>query len=118
MPVTGYARSLTCNNVNNEFCFLKNALCDIPSLTLPILSDQFILQTDVSGVGLGAVLSVQRDGEDLPVAFYSRKLQPRERRYSATELKGLAVVAAVHHFDAYLITHPFTIETDHKHRRM
>ena len=100
--------------LNNEFCFLKNALCDIPSLTLPILSDQFILQTDASSVGLGAVLSVQRDGEELPVAFYSRKLQPRERRYSATELEGLAVVAAVHHFDAYLITHPFTIETDHK----
>ena len=24
------------------------------------------------------------------------------------------MVAAVNHFDAYLITHPFTIETDHK----
>ena len=32
----------------------------------------------------------------------------------ATELEGLAVVAAVTHFDAYLITHPFIIETDHK----
>ena len=48
------------------------------------------------------------------MAFYSRKLQPRERRYSASELEGLAVVSAVLHFDAYLITHPFLIETDHR----
>ena len=48
------------------------------------------------------------------MAFWSRKLQPHERRYSATELEGLAVVAAVHHFDAYLITHPFVVETDNK----
>ena len=65
-------------------------------------------------MGLGAVLSVRRKEEELPVAFYSRKLQPRERRYSASELEGLAVVSAVLHFDAYLITHPFLIETDHR----
>ena len=98
----------------NEFVYLQDSLCSIPSLTLPLPSDQFVLQTDASGVGLGAVLSVQRDGEELPAAFYSRKLQPRERRYSATELEGMAVVAAVSHFDAYLVTHPFLIETDHK----
>ena len=51
----------------------------LPSLTLPLPSDEFVLQTDASGVGLGAVLGVSRDGEELPVAFYSRKLQPRER---------------------------------------
>ena len=102
------------NDVNVKFCFLKDALCGIPSLTLPVPSDEFLLQTDASSIGLGAVLSVLRDGEELPVAFYSRKLQPRERRNSDTELEGLAMVAAVHHFDAYLITHPFVIETDHK----
>ena len=48
------------------------------------------------------------------MAFYSRKLQPRERKYCATELEGLAVVDAVRHFDAYLVTHPFLVETDHR----
>ena len=66
------------------------------------------------GVGLGAVLSVVRNGAELPVAFWSKKLLPRERNYSASELEGLAVVAAVHHFHPYLITHPFTLETDHR----
>lgn len=102
-------------SIDEEFLYLKHVLCSLlPSLTLPLVSDQFLLQTDASGVGLGAVLSVLRDGEELPVAYYSRKLQPRERRYSATELEGLAVVAAVQHFDVYLITHPFLIETDHR----
>ena len=100
--------------VDIEFNYLKHALCSLPSLTLPTSRDNFLLQTDASGVGLGAVLSVVRDGEELPVAFWSRKLQPRERRYGATELEGLAVVAAVNHFDAYLVTHPFSIETDHR----
>ena len=107
-------RILWNNVMYAEYFYLKESLCDIPSLTLPLPSDQFVLQTDASGIGLGAVLSLQREGEELPVAFYSRKLQPRERKYSATELEGLAVVAAVSHFDAYLVTHPFIIETDHK----
>ena len=93
---------------------MKDSLCSLPSLTLPVPDDEFLLQTDASGVGLGAVLSVVRDGVELPVAFYSKKLLPRERSYSASELEGLAVVASVHHFQPYLITHPFTVETDHR----
>ena len=93
---------------------MKDVLCNLPSLTLPVPADEFLLQTDASGVGLGAVLSVVRKGEELSVAFYSKKLLPRERRYSASELEGLAVVAAVQHFQPYLITHPFTVETDHR----
>ena len=98
----------------DEFCFLKSVLCSIPSLTLPCASNDFALPTDASQVGLGEVLSVLSDGEGWPVAYYSRKLQPRERKYSAMELEGLTVVAAVHHFSPYLITHPFVVETDHQ----
>ena len=97
-----------------EFQYLQSVLCSLPSLTLPVPTDKFLLQTDASGVGLGAVLSVVRGGVELPVAFYSKKLLPRERRYSASELEGLAVVAAVNHFQPYLITHEFVIETDHR----
>ena len=89
-------------------------LCGVPSLTLPTVQDNFLLQTDASGRGVGAVLSVVRDDTEYPVAYYSRKLKPREQKYSATELEGLAVIAAVQHFDTYLVSHPFTIETDHK----
>ena len=98
----------------SEFVYLKQQLCAMPLLTLPVPSDNFILQTDASGVGLGAVLSVKRGEEELPVAFHSRKLQPREQRYSASELECLAVVDAVRHFGGYLIPQRFTVETDHR----
>ena len=98
----------------DEFLYMKNVLCSVPTLTLPMPTDSFVLQTDASGVGLGAVLSVVRQEVEYPVAFYSKKLLPRERKYSASELEALAVVVAVGHFEAYLITHPFTIVTDHK----
>ena len=98
----------------SEFSYLKQQLCAMPLLTLPVPSDSFILQTDASGVGLGAVLSVQRGEEELPVAFHSRKLQPREQKYSASEMECLAVVDAVRHFGSYLIPQSFVVETDHK----
>ena len=97
-------RVICCDELLHEFIYLRDVLCGLPSLTLPVPADKFLLQTDASGVGLGAVLSVIREGEELP----------RERRYSASELEGLAVVAAVHHFQPYLISHPFIIETDHR----
>ena len=105
---------VVCDDLLAEFFYLKEALCGAPALTLPTVTDVFLLQTDALGVGIGAVLSVLREGEEFPVAFFSRKLEERERRYCATELEGLAVVEAVGHFEVYLITHPFTIETDHR----
>ena len=110
---TSPERVLLSPELYDEFVYIKDALCVVPSLTLPVSTDEFLLQTDASGVGLGAVLSVTRDGAELPVAFFSKKLLPRERAYSASELEGLAVVSAVIHFTPYLITHPFVIETDH-----
>ena len=98
----------------NEFCYLQSILCNVPSLTLPTIQDDFIVQTDASGRGVGAILSVVRGGQELPVAYFSRKLKPREMKYSATELEGLAVVNAVQHFDVYLVTHPFIVVTDHR----
>ena len=97
-----------------EFAYLKDALCKLPTLVIPTNADIFLLQTDVSIRGLGAVLTVVRDGAEIPVAFYSRHLLPAETRYSATELEGLAVVAAVEHFSYYLVCRSFKIQTDHR----
>ena len=52
----------------------------------PDFNKPFILQTDASEVGVGAISSQQdADGSDHPVAFFSRKLFPREQRFSIVE---------------------------------
>ena len=53
------------------------------------------------------------DGEEHPIAYGSRKLLPREQRYSAIEREALAIVAGVKHFRTYLEGMSFQIETDH-----
>ena len=37
-------------------------MCSLPSLTLPNPHDEFVLQTDASSIGIGAVLNAQREG--------------------------------------------------------
>ena len=75
----------------------------------------FILQTDASDRGVGAVLT-QRDGhgEEHPVSYYSRKLLPREQRYSTVEKELLAIKLATNAFRVYLLGRPFLIVTDHR----
>ena len=60
------------------------------------------------------MLSVFRDSVELPVAFYSRQLRGAETRYSASELEFLAVVDSVRHFQVYLHSRSFLVQTDHK----
>ena len=74
----------------------------------------FILETDASTVGLGAVLSqVQDDGNIHPVAYASRSIDKHEKNYGISELETLGLVWAVHYFRPYLLGHPCTVYTDH-----
>ena len=98
----------------DAFVLLCNVLSDFSVLTLPKPSDHFVLYTDASGEGIGGVLSVERDKEELPVGFFSKKLSPPEKKYSVTELECLAVVKAIDHFAVYLWGRPFTVVTDHR----
>ena len=85
--------------------------------TAPVLSytNPFILETDASGSGLGAVLAQEQlDGSVRPIAYASRSLQKHEWNYGITELEGLGVVWAVKHFRPYLYGHKCTVYTDHQ----
>ena len=84
-------------------------------LLSPNFAMLFTLQTDALNRGVGAVLS-QKDesGLDHPVSYYSRKLLPREQRYSTVEKELLAIKLATSAFRVYLLGRHFQIVTDHQ----
>ena len=96
------------------FDHLKQRLLDAPILAYPSFDREFLLETDASIQGLGAVLSqVQVDGLPHPVAYASRALSPAEKNYAITDVETLAVVWSVSHFKAYLYGQRVKVFTDH-----
>lgn len=93
---------------------LLNAVLSRPVLQLPDFGKPFILRTDASDTGLGAILLQAHEDKLFPVSYASRKLLPRESRYSTIEKECLAVVWAVKRFELFLYGRPFTLQTDHQ----
>lgn len=96
------------------FTTLKKKLAREPILHLPDLDLPFILRTDASDHGLGAILQQETEGKKFPIAYASRKLLPREQRYCVMERECLAVVWGVQKFEPYLYGKHFELETDHQ----
>ena len=93
---------------------LKKLLSSPPILKLPDFDNIFILRCDASNVGVGAMLMQEYEGEFFPVLYASRKLLPRECRYSTIEKKCLSIVWAVQKLYLFLFRREFQIQTDHK----
>ena len=98
---------------DSAFCKLKQSLTTAPILVYPDFSRPFILDTDASNDGIGAVLSQEYDGSERVVAYASRTLNKSERKYSVTRKELLAVVVFTQHFRTYLLGQPFKLRTDH-----
>ena len=96
------------------FDILKEKLVSAPILRRPDTQEPFILYTDASSFGLGAILSQKQDGKEVVIAYASHGTNPAQRKYGATQLEALAVIWAVKHFRHYLIGRPFTLVTDHQ----
>ena len=93
---------------------LREVLTKAPILRLPNLHKPFIVQTDASDTGVGATLLQEYADEVFPVMYASKKLLPRERRYSVIEREGLAMLFAIKKFERYLYGREFTPQTDHQ----
>ena len=106
------------DEAQEAFETLKERLISAPILRRPEVDKAFILTTDASKEGLGAILSqMQTHDEDGPkevvIAYASKGTKPSERNYGATQLELLAVVWATRHFHHYLVGRKFTLRTDH-----
>lgn len=73
------------------FDVLKMKLTSAPILAYPDFTKPFILQTDASLDGCGAVLVQEQEGKERVIAFASRSLQQGERRYPAHKLEFKAL---------------------------
>ena len=96
---------------------LKKALTEAPVLAYPDYSKPFILETDASLKGLGAVLSQKGDDNEIRViAYASRSLRPSEksmRDYSSAKIELMALKWSVcDKFKDYLLGSKFTVFTD------
>ncbi|XP_070155191.1 uncharacterized protein [Polyergus mexicanus] len=92
---------------------VKSCITSPPTLSCPKFELPFVLQTDASSVGLGAVLTQESEGVEHVIAFASRALSEAEKKYSTTEQECLAVVWAIRKFRPYLEGYKFRVITDH-----
>jgi len=83
----------------DSFQALKQALISAPVLALPNFSKPFVLETDASDKGIGAVL--QQDGH--PIAFVRKSLGPKAQGLSTYEKECMAILLVVDHWRPYLL---------------
>ena len=102
------------DETDRAFNELKNKMSSSPILRLPDFDRQFVLRTDASDTGLGAVLLQVYDGIYFPVAYASRKLSSAQMSYVVIERECLAIVWAFEKFEVYLYGREFVLQTDHQ----
>lgn len=83
-------------------------------LSHPYFDYPFVLQTDASDIGLGAVLSQTIDGQERVISYASYRLKPAEKKWCVREKEAHAIIWACEKFRPYLIGKRFVVETDHQ----
>ena len=120
------------------FDTIKTDLTTAPILSFPYFTRAFIVHTDASGFGVGAVLSQiqtlsanqactvespddSKQFEEPPdgsgetvIAYTSKHLSDTQAKWSTTEKEAFAIIHAVKTFYHYLYGTNFTIVTDHR----
>ncbi|KZV40192.1 DNA/RNA polymerase superfamily protein [Dorcoceras hygrometricum] len=114
VPLTTLTRKKVKYNWTEEcqasFERLKQAVIEAPVLTMPTDEGKFVIYTDASKLGLGAVLMQ----EHKVISYASRQLKYHEKNYPTHDLELAAVVFALKIWRHYLYGEKCEIFTDHK----
>ena len=101
--------------INHAFQVLKEAFRNPSQLSRPDPDLPFVLQTDASAVGMGAVLmQIGPNGNRRIISYASAKFSKTETRYHCNEQECLAVIWAIKKYRPYLEDQPFILRTDSK----
>ncbi|KAJ1170018.1 hypothetical protein NDU88_001899 [Pleurodeles waltl] len=98
----------------HSFQELKDSILKVPTLGVFDANAKTFLTTDASNVGVAAVLTQVKEGEERIIDFASRRLQGAEASYSVIEREALACCWGINHFKFNLWGLPFKLRTDHK----
>ena len=96
--------------MQDSFDQMKAIMAKETLVTFPDFTKEFEIHTDASKLQLGACIS--QGGK--PVAFYSRKLQPAQTRYTTTERELLSIVETLKEFRNILLGQKIKVHTDHE----
>jgi hypothetical protein len=100
------------------FITLKLKLSSPPILAYPDTEGgRFILDSDASNFGIGAVLSQEQDEVERVIANGSRVLDKAETNYCVTRREMPSIVYFTKYFQEYLLGRKFLIRTDHSSLR-
>ena len=89
---------------------LKDAMTALPVLALPNFSKPFLVETNASGVGLGAMLMQ----DERPIVYFNHKLNPRAQGKSVYERELMAMVFSIKKWRPYFLGRKFLVRTNQR----
>ncbi len=97
----------------NSFQKIKDMLVSHHVMALPNTRKPYIIYTDASQLGTGAILCQEDDkGVEKVIHYASQALSPTQQKYASMEQEMLAIVHALQKFHSYIYGAKFTIVTD------
>lgn len=96
---------------------IKTEITKDPVLVHPNPNKPYFLETNASGVAMGAILSQKQADRYLhPIAFMSESFNDAQRNYDTHDKELLAIICSLEHWHIFLegTIEPITVYTDHR----